>query len=64
MTELDRGFTAAAIRKHLDRQRGVAAGYVKLDSGVIVREGQDADGEGDAAPSPLLRNIRGDDGDN
>jgi hypothetical protein len=40
---LDRGFTAAAIKKHLDRQRGIPDGYVKLDTGAVVREGRDAD---------------------
>jgi hypothetical protein len=35
------------IRQHLERQRGVAAGFVRLDTGVVVAEGDDAKGEGD-----------------
>lgn len=35
------------IRQHLERQRGVAAGFVRLDTGVVVAEGDDAEGEGD-----------------
>ena len=34
------------IQAHLLRQRGVPAGKVKLDTGRIVIEGADAEGEG------------------
>jgi len=57
---LDRGFTADTIRKWLQGQRGVARGYVRLDTGEIVRDGGDADGEADPAGSALLRNAEGD----
>jgi len=40
---LERGFTADTIRAFLARQRGVPAGYVKLDTGRLVAEGEDAD---------------------
>jgi hypothetical protein len=39
---LDRGYTLAAIREHLDRQRGIPDGYVKLDTGAVVLVGGDA----------------------
>ena len=34
------------IRQHLLRQRGVPPGKVKLDTGRVVIEGADAEGEG------------------
>lgn len=44
---LDAGYSAEAIRVHLERQHGVPAGYVKLDDDTLVAEGFDAQGEGD-----------------
>lgn len=38
---------ADRIREHLDRQRDVDIGFVRLDDGRIVREGSDAEGEAD-----------------
>lgn len=44
---LDGGFSMsdrelpAAVREHLDRQRGVADGFVKLDTGRTVRVGEE-----------------------
>lgn len=35
------------IERHLERQRDVPDGFVKLDTGEIVRVGQDAEGEAD-----------------
>lgn len=35
------------IRRHLERQRGLVEGVVRLDDGRIVRVGSDAEGEGD-----------------
>jgi hypothetical protein len=38
---LDQGYTPAAVQRHLDRQRDVLPGYVKLDTGAIVRVGSE-----------------------
>ena len=35
------------IQRHLDRQRDLPADLVRLDTGVVVRVGLDAEGEGD-----------------
>ena len=35
------------IQEHLERQRGVRVGYVRLDTGQVVRDGADAEGESD-----------------
>jgi hypothetical protein len=35
------------IRKHLDRQRGLADTHVRLDDGRVLRVGADAEGEAD-----------------
>lgn len=45
---LDQGYSPEAIREHLERQKGVRAGYVRLDDGTVVAEGFDAQGEGDS----------------
>ena len=53
MTEADRrqwypGRNGAElIRRHLERQEGVPAEFVQLDTGRVVRVGEDAEGEGD-----------------
>jgi hypothetical protein len=36
-----------AIRAHLFKQLYVELGWVRLDDGTLVREGHDAEGEGD-----------------
>lgn len=38
---------AERIREHLERQRGLDVEFVRLDTGVVVRVGFDAEGEGD-----------------
>jgi len=58
---LDQGFTPDTIREWLQTQRGVAQGYVRLDTGDIVPDGYDADGEADAEPDQFDRNLLGGD---
>lgn len=42
-----RRYDRALINLHLDRQRDVPEGFVKLDTGDVVPVGADADGEDD-----------------
>lgn len=38
---LDDGYTPEAVRRHLERQAGVPDGWVRLDTGQVVRVGSE-----------------------